>query len=126
MIRRPPRSTRTDTLFPYTTLFRSLRARPPGARRGRLHGCARPAPPPPICGNSPPPAGRRGAVHNRRKRRGGPDPWSWRSLRRSGRRLLRVAVLVVVDDALTQRVAAHVAGLAEREAHAPNALQDPP
>src|SRR3546814_18614357 len=28
MIRRPPRSTRTDTLFPYTTLFRSARARP--------------------------------------------------------------------------------------------------
>src|SRR3546814_1194476 len=34
MIRRPPRSTRTDTLFPYTTLFRSDRRvrpdRPPG------------------------------------------------------------------------------------------------
>src|SRR3546814_5570739 len=33
MIRRPPRSTRTDTLFPYTTLFRScssLRARKAG------------------------------------------------------------------------------------------------
>src|SRR3546814_9580585 len=29
MIRRPPRSTRTDTLFPYTTLFRS-----DGARKG--------------------------------------------------------------------------------------------
>src|SRR3546814_10244868 len=35
MIRRPPRSTRTDTLFPYTTLFRSCggqkekKARPP-------------------------------------------------------------------------------------------------
>src|SRR3546814_19383660 len=29
MIRRPPRSTRTDTLFPYTTLFRSVGA--PGA-----------------------------------------------------------------------------------------------
>src|SRR3546814_15944536 len=29
MIRRPPRSTRTDTLFPYTTLFRSR----PGAHR---------------------------------------------------------------------------------------------
>src|SRR3546814_4665337 len=29
MTRRPPRSTRTDTLFPYTTLFRS----PPAARR---------------------------------------------------------------------------------------------
>src|SRR3546814_12673765 len=32
MIRRPPRSTRTDTLFPYTTLFRSLRAQA-GIRR---------------------------------------------------------------------------------------------
>src|SRR3546814_20413009 len=27
MIRRPPRSTRTDTLFPYTTLFRSILVR---------------------------------------------------------------------------------------------------
>src|SRR3546814_1346049 len=44
MIRRPPRSTRTDTLFPYTTLFRSgccfsrdcpLKAR---ASRPRAHG----------------------------------------------------------------------------------------
>src|SRR3546814_19151391 len=34
MIRRPPRSTRTDTLFPYTTLFRSVRNIPtPGASR---------------------------------------------------------------------------------------------
>src|SRR3546814_6732159 len=31
MIRRPPRSTRTDTLFPYTTLFRSAPAQ--GSRR---------------------------------------------------------------------------------------------
>src|SRR6056297_4321518 len=36
MIRRPPRSTRTDTLFPYTTLFRSPIAR---SRRN---------PPPPV------------------------------------------------------------------------------
>src|SRR3546814_5080234 len=34
MIRRPPRSTRTDTLFPYATLFRSP-AEPGRARRGR-------------------------------------------------------------------------------------------
>src|SRR3546814_3610994 len=35
MIRRPPRSTRTDTLFPYTTLFRSHPpARQPAPRRG--------------------------------------------------------------------------------------------
>src|SRR3546814_7102057 len=31
MIRRPPRSTRTDTLFPYTTLFRSAIRRRSGA-----------------------------------------------------------------------------------------------
>src|SRR3546814_5657695 len=34
MIRRPPRSTRTDTLFPYTTLFRSLDFLEPRQRRG--------------------------------------------------------------------------------------------
>src|SRR3546814_4312189 len=51
MIRRPPRSTRTDTLFPYTTLFRSqglagpvdpqLRA-PRQGRRGRRRPCGTP------------------------------------------------------------------------------------
>src|SRR3546814_1809977 len=40
MIRRPPRSTRTDTLFPYTTLFRSCPVRiqnnePTGGLNGR-------------------------------------------------------------------------------------------
>src|SRR3546814_3538558 len=34
MIRRPPRSTRTDTLFPYTTLFRSIR---PGETPQPIH-----------------------------------------------------------------------------------------
>src|SRR3546814_4668265 len=60
MIRRPPRSTRTDTLLPYTTLFRSMR---PAARVAlstasfpvrltrsstcpTLPGSARPRPPP--------------------------------------------------------------------------------
>src|SRR3546814_8093102 len=41
MIRRPPRSTRTDTLFPYTTLFRSRRleevARPRRVDRADAH-----------------------------------------------------------------------------------------
>src|SRR3546814_6768780 len=37
MIRRPPRSTRTDTLFPYTTLFRS----PAAQRRDRCSPCRR-------------------------------------------------------------------------------------
>src|SRR3546814_5189883 len=36
MIRRPPRSTRTDTLFPYTTLFRSRDRRAQGQSRQRL------------------------------------------------------------------------------------------
>src|SRR3546814_6792071 len=52
MIRRPPRSTRTDTLFPYTTLFRAAagdRRRPaaqrahaadPPASAGAAHGAA--------------------------------------------------------------------------------------
>src|SRR3546814_3638852 len=35
MIRRPPRSTRTDTLFPYTTLFRSQHSSKPGADERR-------------------------------------------------------------------------------------------
>src|SRR3546814_5991438 len=35
MIRRPPRSTRTDTLFPYTTLFRSPRRAARGGGRDR-------------------------------------------------------------------------------------------
>src|SRR3546814_12200668 len=39
MILRPPRSTRTDTLFPYTTLFRSLgRDRPRHCPCGRVFG----------------------------------------------------------------------------------------
>src|SRR3546814_10024654 len=37
MIRRPPRSTRTDTLFPYTTLFRSL-GQDHGRHAGGVHG----------------------------------------------------------------------------------------
>src|SRR3546814_8914212 len=41
MIRRPPRSTRTDTLFPYTTLFRSAddpRRRREGVYHARTYG----------------------------------------------------------------------------------------
>src|SRR3546814_2782624 len=48
MIRRPPRSTRTDTLFPYTTLFRSQPAlhAGPGVRR---RAAGRSCPPAPAC-----------------------------------------------------------------------------
>src|SRR3546814_7172369 len=37
MIRRPPRSTRTDTLFPYTTLFRSPSSKSSGATPSECH-----------------------------------------------------------------------------------------
>src|SRR3546814_7614111 len=39
MIRRPPRSTRTDTLFPYTTLFRSHQLRPDFQRANGVQSC---------------------------------------------------------------------------------------
>src|SRR3546814_4395216 len=43
MIRRPPRSTRTDTLFPYTTLFRSTRqSRSPSCCARNWTTCGRP------------------------------------------------------------------------------------
>src|SRR3546814_8292154 len=60
MIRQPPRSTRTDTLFPSTTLFRS-------PDRGRVRGppaTARPAAPP-----SPPRASDKQVPAARRRRR---------------------------------------------------------
>src|SRR3546814_3728311 len=49
MIRRPPRSTRTDTLFPYTTLFRSCSALTPVLSCSLTTGSARtPCSPPPF------------------------------------------------------------------------------
>src|SRR3546814_19389845 len=38
MIRRPPRSTRTDTLFPYTTLFRSVEIAQRAVQAAKLQG----------------------------------------------------------------------------------------
>src|SRR3546814_7138322 len=65
MIRRPPRSTRTDTLFPYTALFR---ARRPGRRQRTGRGGRPPAP----GGEGPPRAAvvRRGRPPPCRRRRG--------------------------------------------------------
>src|SRR3546814_6528370 len=44
MIRRPPRATRTDTLFPYTTLFRSVELAAPRPRPARPAAPRRPSP----------------------------------------------------------------------------------
>src|SRR3546814_5329351 len=54
MLRRPPRSTRTATLFPYTTLFRSL----PGPRAGSRRRSARRPVPPAADRRGPCPSGR--------------------------------------------------------------------
>src|SRR3546814_14997031 len=43
MIRRPPRSTRTNTRFPYTTLFRSVPREPRGGRHAGARAPLRPA-----------------------------------------------------------------------------------
>src|SRR3546814_13214506 len=45
MIRRPPRSTRTDTLFPYTTLFRSYREIFGGRSNDQIPGLSKWTPP---------------------------------------------------------------------------------
>src|SRR3546814_10418484 len=71
MIRRPPRSTRTDTLFPYTTLFRS-RPHPDGAG-----GCWLLNPVRPVA------AVRRAAIRPRRD--GGPALVVWRGGQLLGR-----------------------------------------
>src|SRR3546814_17829364 len=66
MIRRPPRSTRTDTLFPYTTLFRSRgRARVVGDR-GAGRRC-------PLCRGQGPESGDRLTRDDLRDRAGGVD-----------------------------------------------------
>src|SRR3546814_13236413 len=100
MIRRPPRATRTDTLFPYTTLFRSDRGvrrargapRPARPRRRRHH--ALPAPP-----RAP-----------RARLRAHPDRWRHRRLRRHGagrapraRGLRGVAVMTPLDVATIKK-----------------------
>src|SRR3546814_11252306 len=59
MIRRPPRSTRTDTLFPYTTLFRSAELGPDGPRE------------PPDAAQVPAPVPRPGAARGGRPRHHG-------------------------------------------------------
>src|SRR3546814_2671980 len=75
MIRRPPRSTRTDTLFPYTTLFRSAAgaaqcgARSLGTERHRAEGPDR--------------RSRQAAQHRARRQGPGAGAIPFRVLRRS-------------------------------------------
>src|SRR3546814_6563813 len=79
MIRRPPRSTRTDTLFPYTTLFRSPCRRAVHQQTASAHQQRLPRT---LSGSH---SGRDGIVCSRRRHRGTlptpPLPVSWAVLR---------------------------------------------
>src|SRR3546814_788573 len=85
MIRRPPRSTRTDTLFPYTTLFRS--PSPAKRERGWGEGAALRKAPSSVASRHPRLRG--GRLFSRRREKG----WSWsanRSLEADFQQLLRL------------------------------------
>src|SRR3546814_1682065 len=72
MIRRPPRSTRTDTLFPYTTLFRSVPHRPVADDRPAQPQRRRPRAVPAEAGRRRPERTRR-RLHPRHPRAAGGD-----------------------------------------------------
>src|SRR3546814_5405569 len=79
MIRRPPISTRTDTLFPYTTHFRSIRT---DSFRWALGVSARRGQPPPdqvfrVSGDTSPLILRRAVI---RRVRGVGTSWNWRGV----------------------------------------------
>src|SRR3546814_13108620 len=84
MIRRPPRSTRTDTLFPYTTLFRSPRLAGRGQRAAQLR-------------------------RSRRADAAGAEMIN--EFRRARRR--KAADTILVTDTMTERVIGHVGNLSE-------------
>src|SRR3546814_12639240 len=86
MLRRPPRSTRTDTLFPYTTLFRS---RPP-LRRAR-----------PFDGDPCGPHGRGAARQRQRtRRRNRRDPAQPEQLKRSEEHTFELQSLMRISYAV--------------------------
>src|SRR3546814_177238 len=108
MIRRPPRSTRTDTLFPYTPLFRSgLRARwlfvaipDRSGRRGRSPDLRIPAPCVPLFAGLAPDVDRE--VLERHRQRAAAQPARPQPLRDPLRR--RVAGVDAVDDVVPAQV----------------------
>src|SRR3546814_6383836 len=78
MMRRPPRSTRTDTLFPYTTLFRTQRGKPRLAERLILRD--RPA----LCGRCFITHGKQGSPTSQHQQHGkADDPRATTSMRLS-------------------------------------------
>src|SRR3546814_8076248 len=127
MIRRPPRSTRTDTLFPYTTLVRSAarcrrtarrpprrRARP-CARRRRLRHRRRPAAPSRPCRRRGPRAQRRSLPRGRASDRRATIPRGSesRSTPPCAAPIRRVAPLEPLANVLLYRRARRLANRAE-------------
>src|SRR3546814_5516754 len=101
MIRRPPRSTRTDTLFPYTTLFRSPGGRGTPTRRVTIgrHGP-----------EWQPDSARKEAADILRQRRLGLDPFEERRCQRVAEDVHK-ANLAAERVAFTRRSAEHTSEL---------------
>src|SRR3546814_11605159 len=104
MIRRPPRSTRTDTLFPYTTLFRSVQGRARRACRGGGQDARRR----PREGDGRDRARRRRRRHpDRRKADGHPPRRRYRHRRRARRAAVRERAEIGTAS-FRERVCPHV------------------
>src|SRR3546814_19812377 len=100
MIRRPPRSTRTDTLFPYTTLFRSQVDDPPARERAAVVDAD----------DDPPPAIERGDLdigRQRQRRVRGGDP--------AGPEFLAIGGAISRFAAVPARIAERVIGGRDRK-----------
>src|SRR3546814_3354231 len=101
MLRRPPRSTRTDTLFPYTTLFRSgfvPNDTVSGSGTCRFTG---------IPGLNPDPY----PVENFGNSRGGTGTITQQTLRSSNCAYVRLGQIVGIDKVVTQRSEEHTSEL---------------
>src|SRR3546814_721096 len=111
MIRRPPRSTRTDTLFPYTTLFRS-----PLAVRPARAGCAAAAGGRQARPRRPEPRRRQAHGRRRRRRRARAARRARRPRRRRGRDLDHRGSTVMTDLDRTDEIARPILSVRDLDA----------
>src|SRR3546814_8148107 len=129
MIRRPPRSTRTDTLFPYTTLFRSrictLQGHHRPRRKPRPHLALVPPPPPPAAPRRRPSLLGRGRAF---RCRGAYDPCAPARTRRLAAILHRGRALVLETDGYEPPALGHLyhRGARPDRRHPSGQLRDAP
>src|SRR3546814_6528115 len=109
MVRRPPRSTRTDTLFPYTTLFRSMQVELAGLAL-ELAGWGSDA----LRFVDPPPSGALGAARDLLQRLGALDARSeehtseLQSLMRNSYAVFCLKTKIATSHTYTKKLAEHL------------------